>query len=592
VDEMGRTNRLQIVAFAVAALICVALAYIQPAYGEPPARIEVSVPDYVLTKRGGYDYVDIPGGNVLLANGSPRVPFYVVRVAYPKGCRVQSVKLKEKSGAKRVASLNLSTVVDVPLPGGKEQAGGGGGFYPSIDFTWRVFPRPDGSSELYIYVYAFKYDRSKMEAVFYKHWVFKVYYIFSHLSIVEVNQVRDVYEPGENATVFIGIKYGGSPADVVLGGVVKRYGTEEVVAATPLKMLHIDTSFSKVSLVFPTKDIPLGEYTLEIYVNSTDGLWLDKATISFIVGKVKLDVGRFDAYPRHFKPGETVTIVLEALNSGSRKVSGRCVFMIMRGKDLVEKIYQNFTGLAPGKAIKFKTKWNTSGAQGIFRIIAVVLYESQSTQFFDVQVESNYPPQAAIIYLPSPLGVGDAAIFNASESADPDGEIVSYSWSFGDGSKAEGVVVEHKYMRPGRYAVKLAVTDDKGASAEDTVVIEVHMKYWLNATTSTGRVFAETGWHLQGEEVVLRAPEAIPMKGLYGTLGGEYVFEKWEGAVNSTNREIKVRMEGYIPYVKVIAVYSENLNKVIMALALLGLAGAVILLSIIYIVKRRKEKGK
>ena len=55
--------------------------------------------------------------------------------------------------------------------------------------------------------------------------------------------------------------------------------------------------------------------------------------------------------------------------------------------------------------------------------------------------------------------------FDASESYDLDGSIVSYSWDFGDGNTATGVIVDHAYSEDGNYTVTLTVTDDDGASA-------------------------------------------------------------------------------------------------------------------------------
>ena len=60
--------------------------------------------------------------------------------------------------------------------------------------------------------------------------------------------------------------------------------------------------------------------------------------------------------------------------------------------------------------------------------------------------------------------------FNASESSDPDGIIVSYHWDFGDGTTATGKTVQHTFS-PGEYPVRLTVHDDKGKKASITHVI-------------------------------------------------------------------------------------------------------------------------
>jgi uncharacterized protein YkwD len=53
--------------------------------------------------------------------------------------------------------------------------------------------------------------------------------------------------------------------------------------------------------------------------------------------------------------------------------------------------------------------------------------------------------------------------FDASESTDPDGAIVSYMWDFGDGAAGSGKFASHRYTTEGIYTVTLTVTDNDGA---------------------------------------------------------------------------------------------------------------------------------
>jgi hypothetical protein len=57
--------------------------------------------------------------------------------------------------------------------------------------------------------------------------------------------------------------------------------------------------------------------------------------------------------------------------------------------------------------------------------------------------------------------------FNGSASYDPDGLLIRYKWSFGDGTTVEGITATHFYTHPGIYRIILTVTDNFGISNED-----------------------------------------------------------------------------------------------------------------------------
>jgi len=77
----------------------------------------------------------------------------------------------------------------------------------------------------------------------------------------------------------------------------------------------------------------------------------------------------------------------------------------------------------------------------------------------------SLPPVASFDYWPY-LPTKDIVVtFDASDSHDPDGEIVSYIWSFGDGTSSEGEYVEHLFPQAGiQYTVRLTVIDENGVS--------------------------------------------------------------------------------------------------------------------------------
>jgi hypothetical protein len=69
---------------------------------------------------------------------------------------------------------------------------------------------------------------------------------------------------------------------------------------------------------------------------------------------------------------------------------------------------------------------------------------------------------------------GRTVAFDASASSDPDGDALSYSWSFGDRSDpATGARVEHVFGDNGSFVATLTVTDGRGGSNSVTVPVEI-----------------------------------------------------------------------------------------------------------------------
>jgi len=97
--------------------------------------------------------------------------------------------------------------------------------------------------------------------------------------------------------------------------------------------------------------------------------------------------------------------------------------------------------------------------------------EDEETDEENGVVENELPTGS--MWLPEHVYVGETAVFDGSNSTDPDGEIVGYYWDFGDGTKATGKVVDHVYVREAYLQVVLEVEDDKGAKDTDHIFLQI-----------------------------------------------------------------------------------------------------------------------
>ena len=88
------------------------------------------------------------------------------------------------------------------------------------------------------------------------------------------------------------------------------------------------------------------------------------------------------------------------------------------------------------------------------------------------------PPTPGFTTAPDPVSLtldGGVATFTDTSLDDLDGgEVVGWTWDFGDGSGGTGRTVGHRYAALGTFTVRLTVTDDDGltASVSDVVTVE------------------------------------------------------------------------------------------------------------------------
>ena len=100
---------------------------------------------------------------------------------------------------------------------------------------------------------------------------------------------------------------------------------------------------------------------------------------------------------------------------------------------------------------------------------------------------TNEPPVAVIENFCLALDCG----FTGTSSSDPNGEIVSYNWDFGDGVTASGDTVNHTYETEGVYEVELIVTDNDGATDATVQNVDIMLPQITGIDPVTGPIGTE-----------------------------------------------------------------------------------------------------
>ena len=110
----------------------------------------------------------------------------------------------------------------------------------------------------------------------------------------------------------------------------------------------------------------------------------------------------------------------------------------------------------------------------------------------------NQVPIASFIANPNSGEVPLEVSFNASNSSDNDGSIISYTWDFKDGNVGSGKIVNHTFSSAGNYNVKLTVTDNGGATGSTTKEIEV-----ISGTIVGGIITSNTTWTIANSPYII-----------------------------------------------------------------------------------------
>ena len=127
-----------------------------------------------------------------------------------------------------------------------------------------------------------------------------------------------------------------------------------------------------------------------------------------------------------------------------------------------------------GSSATDPTPVHTYSGAGTYTVTLTVSDGHESTEATESVrvVAPNAAPTAAFTFTTEDL----TARLDATASSDPDGDRLTHTWSFGDGSTAVGATVSHTFTTSNHFPVVLTVTDPAGASHSVTRQVLVNRR--------------------------------------------------------------------------------------------------------------------
>ena len=180
--------------------------------------------------------------------------------------------------------------------------------------------------------------------------------------------------------------------------------------------------------------------------------------------------------------GDKVRITVSVTNLGEAKAMGIAVIILMDGVELTVDI----VSLDIEQSRTVVTTWT---AEAGTHEISVEAGDDVST--LTVQVDDNDLPLVDIFLVNTgqTFKPGEELYFQANVT-DANGDVVAFSWDFGDLATSTNERPSHIFATPGTYTVTLTVTDTRGGETVETFTVEIKKPKAEDESPGPGAVMA------------------------------------------------------------------------------------------------------
>ncbi len=226
----------------------------------------------------------------------------------------------------------------------------------------------------------------------------------------------------------------------------------------------------------------------------------------------------------------------------------------------------DFTGYEECQAVGDITSFEITGlepGQTYYLAVTAMDLAGQESDFSDEISYTTSPPienQPPVALASTDVVAGQVPLLvnlDASDSYDPDGNIISYNWTFGDGESSDEIYPGHTYVQPGIYTVQLTVTDSDeaiGTTELEIVVIEEIPEVAINFQPPNAEVpegflpdsgysYDEErgyGWNGRGRLSPVDRNSSMSPDQQHDTVMAIYPYQQWEMAVPNGTYEVTV----------------------------------------------------